>query len=154
MGLDYLPQTSYKIVVYVERLLILVHVFNAFCRDASVIHCEYYENCLENCKRSCDVNNVSSNVNFIPLTWGLVNEELINLEKVDYIIGSDCFYDKKDFEDIMFTVAYLMEENHEAVFLTSYQLRSTKYRNDLCVLNYSDGDLRLNFPEYNHELFQ
>ena len=55
---------------------------------------EFYPNCLENCRQSCKVNNLSSVVKVIPLTWGLVDEEILNLEKVDFILGSDCFYDK------------------------------------------------------------
>ena len=56
---------------------------------------EFYPNCLENCRQGCEVNNLSSVVKVTPLTWGLVDKEILDLEKVDFILGSDCFYDKK-----------------------------------------------------------
>merc|ERR1712168_1014381 len=60
---------------------------------------------------------------WIPLTWGRLTEDLVNLPPIDFIIASDCFYQKADFSDIMFTLAYLFEKNRGAVFWTTYQLR-------------------------------
>ncbi|XP_066935556.1 histone-arginine methyltransferase METTL23-like [Clytia hemisphaerica] len=89
---------------------------------------KFYPNCLENCRQSCEVNNLkTSMVNVIPLTWGLVDEQILNLENVDAILGSDCFYDRKDFEDIIFTVSFLLNRNPSCVFITAYQVRSEKY---------------------------
>lgn len=53
-----------------------------------------YSNCLENCRKSCLTNNVSD-VEITPITWGRVSQYLVNLKDVDFIIGSDCFYDKE-----------------------------------------------------------
>jgi len=81
-----------------------------------------YTNCLQNCRKSCIANGLND-VNIIPLTWGKVTPELIQLKNIDFIIASDCFYDKTDFEDILFTVAFILKENPHAVFLTTYQVR-------------------------------
>lgn len=55
---------------------------------------EIYTNCLENCRKSCKENEIKE-IKIIPITWGLVSEELLGLSKVDIILGSDCFYDSK-----------------------------------------------------------
>ncbi|CAG8635803.1 101_t:CDS:2, partial [Racocetra persica] len=47
--------------------------------------------------------------------------------KLDWILGSDTFYDPKDFEDIIATIAYILNyHSPKAKFLTSYQERSSK----------------------------
>ena len=56
---------------------------------------EFYPNCLENCRQSCEANNLTFSVKVTPLTWGLIDEQILNLNKVDYILGSDCFYNRK-----------------------------------------------------------
>lgn len=48
--------------------------------------------CLENCRRSCDVNNLPD-MPVIGLTWGRVSPELLSLPAVDIILGSDVFYE-------------------------------------------------------------
>ena len=50
--------------------------------------------CVENCRKSCLANGIED-VNIIGLTWGQFNYDLLNLKQVDYILGSDCFYDTK-----------------------------------------------------------
>ncbi|RHZ57711.1 hypothetical protein Glove_384g62 [Diversispora epigaea] len=47
--------------------------------------------------------------------------------KLDWILGSDTFYDPKDFQDIIVTIAYILTfHSPNAKFLTSYQERSSK----------------------------
>lgn len=48
--------------------------------------------CLRNCRRSCDINNLTD-VPVIGLTWGRVSPELLSLPPVDIILGSDVFYE-------------------------------------------------------------
>lgn len=55
---------------------------------------EIYKNCLENCRVNCKENGIKD-INIIPITWGLINDEILNLSKVDIILASDCFYDSK-----------------------------------------------------------
>lgn len=57
------------------------------------------------------------------LTWGLIGSSVFNIEDLDLIIGSDCFYDAEVFEDIISTIAFLLERNPRATFIFTYQLR-------------------------------
>ena len=50
--------------------------------------------CLENCRASCNVNGLDK-VKVIGITWGQISPDLMELEQVDIILGSDCFYDTK-----------------------------------------------------------
>lgn len=62
-----------------------------------------------------------------PLEWGSMID---SFPKIDYIIGSDCFYDETDFENLLFTVSLLLDNSidpKEAKFFTTYQLRSSTY---------------------------
>ena len=52
------------------------------------------KDCINNCKRSCEMNNCH-NIKVIGITWGEVGPDLLNLPKIDIILGSDCFYDTK-----------------------------------------------------------
>lgn len=86
---------------------------------------EEYPECLENCQRSCDANGQKS-VKVIGITWGQFTPNIFKLPKADIIIGSDCFYDTKDFDDILATVSFLIERNmNKAKFWTTYQERSS-----------------------------
>ena len=67
----------------------------------------FYPNCLQNCARSCEVNNLSSDINVVGISWGLIDEGVLNLGEVDVILGSDCFYDKKgNFFWCLFCIIY------------------------------------------------
>ncbi|CAO3597251.1 unnamed protein product [Absidia cylindrospora] len=47
--------------------------------------------------------------------------------KLDYILGSDTFYDPADFEKLLMTVAYVIHRhNSKCKFFTAYQERSSK----------------------------
>ncbi|CAG8759250.1 6929_t:CDS:2, partial [Dentiscutata erythropus] len=90
--------------------------------------------------------SLRSNIWIRGLTWGefcFGNQEKDNNEKgnllqllrdidqngrkLDWILGSDTFYDPKDFEDIIATIAYILNyHTQKAKFLTSYQERSSK----------------------------
>ncbi|XP_069123402.1 histone-arginine methyltransferase METTL23-like [Argopecten irradians] len=80
--------------------------------------------CLDNCRASCKANGLSD-IPVIGLTWGVFEQSLLDLPKVDFILGSDCFYDTKDFEDILVTVAFLLNKNKKAEFWSAYQQRSS-----------------------------
>eukprot|EP00079_Xenopus_tropicalis_P010790 XP_002935970.1 PREDICTED: methyltransferase-like protein 23 [Xenopus tropicalis] len=82
--------------------------------------------CLENCRRSCNWNNISR-VPVVGLTWGEISPELLDLPPIDIILGSDVFYEPKDFEDILLTVRFLMERTPRAEFWTTYQVRSADW---------------------------
>ncbi|KAG2224063.1 hypothetical protein INT45_004944, partial [Circinella minor] len=66
----------------------------------------------------CDSTSVDQLVNDIEDSWKT---------SIDYIIGSDTFYDPTDFEDLLVTVAFIIHQhNPKCKFITSYQERSAK----------------------------
>lgn len=85
---------------------------------------EEYSECLRNCHHSCHVNGQDS-IKVVGITWGQFSPNLFRLPVADIILGSDCFYDTKDFDDILATVSFLMEKNVQAKFWTTYQERSS-----------------------------
>lgn len=66
-------------------------------------------------------------VRVLGLTWGLFLSNIFTLGPIDLILGSDCFYEPSIFEDIIVTVAFLLEKNPEARFLCVYQERSSDW---------------------------
>ena len=82
-------------------------------------------NCIENSRKSCEANNLKD-VHVHSISWGRFDPDLLTLPKLDLIMASDCFYDTKDFEDILVTISYLLEQNDGAAFLCSYQERSSR----------------------------
>lgn len=83
---------------------------------------------VQDLERSCKLNNLHPNqVQVIGLTWGLFTQSVLKLKPVDLIIASDCFYEPLIFEDILATVAFLLERNPQAKFLSTYQERSSDW---------------------------
>lgn len=84
---------------------------------------------LSHIKRCCLLNNLTPGVNVAVtgLSWGLLLNSVFNLGPIDLIIGSDIFYDPSVFEDILVTVAFLLEQNPGAKFLFTYQERSADW---------------------------
>ncbi|KAK3586091.1 hypothetical protein CHS0354_033212 [Potamilus streckersoni] len=81
--------------------------------------------CLENCQQTCEANGLQ-NIPILGITWGCFDPHLLRLGKVDVILGSDCFYDTKDFEDVIMTVSFILERNKNAEFWSTYQERSSE----------------------------
>lgn len=82
--------------------------------------------CLEHCKNCCLANGLAD-IKVIGITWGTFGPELLSLKHLNYVIASDCFYDYQDFENIIATVALLLDRNPGCQFLFSYQVRSTNW---------------------------
>ncbi|RWS26258.1 methyltransferase-like protein 23 isoform X1 [Leptotrombidium deliense] len=99
------------------------------------------EDCFRVCKHNVTLNDLSignevdSCVRIMQLTWAYFTEDMYRLKHVNFIIASDCFYDQKDFEDILATVSFIIEnsENKCAVFYTSYEERHAEW-NIECLL--------------------
>lgn len=87
---------------------------------------EEYPQCLENCRQSCHANGQTA-IQVVGITWGQFTPNLLKLPKADIILGSDCFYDTKDFDDILATVSFLMVKNYQAKFWSTYQERSSSH---------------------------
>ncbi|XP_060594185.1 histone-arginine methyltransferase METTL23-like [Ruditapes philippinarum] len=81
-------------------------------------------NCSNNSLKSCIANGLND-IKVHAITWGLFGTDVLQLPSLDIIIASDCFYDTKDFEDIISTVAFLLERNRGSEFLFTYQERSS-----------------------------
>ncbi|XP_065189316.1 histone-arginine methyltransferase METTL23-like isoform X2 [Sycon ciliatum] len=62
-------------------------------------------------------------VQVIGLDWACFCPSLVTLPPVDIILGADCFYDQKDYENIIVTVSFLLERNPSCRFWTTYQER-------------------------------
>ncbi|CAG2166548.1 unnamed protein product [Oppiella nova] len=89
-----------------------------------------YPQCLELCRQNVDINGVKDNITGIwPLSWGHFDQQVIEMPSFDYILSSDCFYDEKDFEDILSTVSFLIDkhDNKETIFYTTYQERNSDW---------------------------
>lgn len=84
---------------------------------------------LSHTRRSCQVNNliINKHIRVIGLTWGLFLSNLDYLGPLDYILGSDCFFEPSTFEDILVTVSYLLDINTNAKFFCTYQERSSDW---------------------------
>ncbi|XP_061702652.1 methyltransferase-like protein 23 isoform X2 [Syngnathoides biaculeatus] len=82
--------------------------------------------CLENCRRSCEANGLCDVVT-LPLTWGEISPRLLQLPRLHLILASDVFYEPRDFEDILVTVAFLLRKNPNAQFWLTYQERSADW---------------------------
>ncbi|XP_038632915.1 methyltransferase-like protein 23 isoform X2 [Scyliorhinus canicula] len=84
------------------------------------------QNCLDNCRLNCQINNLED-VPVVGLTWGQISPDLVLLPQIDIVLGSDVFYEPKDFEDILITIFYLMQKNPHVLFWTTYQERSADW---------------------------
>ncbi|KAF4524738.1 hypothetical protein B566_EDAN013806 [Ephemera danica] len=82
---------------------------------------------LQHCERVCEVNGLQGQVQVLGLSWGLFLHNTFTLGPIDLILGSDCFYEPTVFEDILVTIAYLLEKNPLAKFLCTYQERSADW---------------------------
>ena len=95
-----------------------------------------YPECLELCHQNVEINGVKHNIKAIKsLNWGQFDEEVIEMPPFDYILSSDCFYDQKDFEDILSSVSFLIDKHpkKETIFYTTYQERNSNWSID-CLL--------------------
>ncbi|XP_042311884.1 methyltransferase-like protein 23 [Sceloporus undulatus] len=85
-----------------------------------------FPQCLDNCRRSCQMNNLSS-VCVTGITWGHISPNLLALPAMDVILASDVFFEPEDFEDVLSTVSYFMKKNPHTQFWTTYQVRSADW---------------------------
>ncbi|GFO38258.1 methyltransferase-like protein 23 [Plakobranchus ocellatus] len=107
------------------------------------------QHCLDRCRQSAELNDLPD-IKVVGITWGRISQVLCDLKPLDLILASDCFYDSKDFEDVLMTMAFLLEMSPNAEVWVSYQDRSSErtiqhllYKWDLSAeeLDYPDMDL-------------
>ena len=84
---------------------------------------------LKNCTEAVSINNLSNNVHVIGLSWGDYTSNLIKFrnDPLDYIIGSDLFFDPKVFEPLVKTISYLLDSNETTNVLITVQERSSDW---------------------------
>ncbi|KAK8934158.1 hypothetical protein KSP39_PZI014935 [Platanthera zijinensis] len=76
---------------------------------------------LENIRRICNLNKLDCKI--VGLTWGEWDASLFELQP-HIILGADVLYDSTDFDDLFATVAFLLQNSRECVFITTYHNRS------------------------------
>ena len=93
--------------------------------------------CVNNCKEAVKLNSLQDQVDVLPLTWGLVTTKLLQLkDKLDWIIGSDLFFDPEVFEKLIFTVKFLLSNNPGCQFICTVQERSADWSIELLLKKY------------------
>ncbi|XP_033629995.1 methyltransferase-like protein 23 [Asterias rubens] len=84
-----------------------------------------YPRCLENCLKSCQANDLRDSVDIVGLSWGEFPPGIFQLPTFDVILASDCFYDTKDFENVLATIVFFLEKGTTTRCWISYQERSS-----------------------------
>ena len=109
---------------------------------AHVTLTDYTADIIERCGQACTLNHFGSTLDsatssvtgdpssrpntvaVLKLDWGYFTEHVVNLPQMDWVLGADVLYDPSIFEDLFATVAYFLDKNPDAVFVTAYQVRS------------------------------
>lgn len=76
---------------------------------------------LENMKRTCDLNGVDCKI--MGLTWGEWDSMSFDLHP-QIVLGADVLYESRDFDDLLATVSFLLQNAPNTIFITSYERRS------------------------------
>ena len=85
-------------------------------------------NTIKNILEAVKINNLQEpKIQVKGLTWGDYTEELFELTNLDFIIGSDLFFDPEVFEPLLITIAWLLEHNPKAEVLIAVQERSSDW---------------------------
>lgn len=82
-------------------------------------------NILNNCEEAVRLNGLEDKVKVIGIRWGSFDPDLFSFEShLDYIIGSDLFFDPEVFDPLCVTLSFLLKRNPGAQVLISVQERS------------------------------
>jgi predicted nicotinamide N-methyase len=89
-------------------------------------------NTLKNINEAVKINGLAEQFDRVQvkgLSWGDYTEELfdINQDKLDFVIGSDLFFDPTVFEPLLITISFLLEANPQAEVLIAVQERSNDW---------------------------
>lgn len=85
---------------------------------------------LAHIERICYLNKLKpgADITVTGLTWGMLGHDFYDLgNDLDLVIGSDILYDTAVFEDVIASIAFILEQNPKATFICSYQLRSSDW---------------------------
>ncbi|KAK8803723.1 hypothetical protein WA158_001417 [Blastocystis sp. Blastoise] len=64
------------------------------------------ETLLKTCEMNCIINNIYESCSIFSLNWGHFASNMCQIPALDWIIGSDIFYDSKLFDDLLCTLSY------------------------------------------------
>jgi len=94
--------------------------------------------CIKNCEEGVQLNDLKDIVSVQPLTWGQFTLKTLQLrDKVDFIIGSDLFFDPQVFEPLVVTVSWLLDNNPGARFICTVQERSADWSIESLLLRWN-----------------
>ena len=91
---------------------------------------DYWQpNTLKNCQEAIKVNGLSDEqVSIVGLSWGQHSKTaLAQLSNLDFVIGSDLFFDPKVFEPLLATLSLLLQRNPGLQVLITVQERSADW---------------------------
>jgi len=89
-------------------------------------------NTLKNINEAVKINGLAEQPDRVQvkgLSWGDYTEELFDISqaKLDFVIGSDLFFDPAVFEPLLITISFLLEANPQAEVLIAVQERSNDW---------------------------
>ena len=83
------------------------------------------EQILDNCREAVKLNLLEQTVDVIGLSWGSCNPDFLKVNgNLDFIIGSDLFYDPSIFNSLCSTISQLLVFNPLAKVYVAVQIRS------------------------------
>lgn len=84
---------------------------------------------LANCEEAVRMNDLDNCVSVMGLTWGEYTKNLTQFRNdgLDYVIGSDLFFDPKVFEPLIKTLSYLLSIKNDTDIYISVQERSSDW---------------------------
>ncbi|TPX65720.1 hypothetical protein SpCBS45565_g04917 [Spizellomyces sp. 'palustris'] len=85
------------------------------------------EHLLKNAQHAVHANQVDDVCSVIGLRWGKFPPLSDPSYLFDFILGADVFYEPRDFDDLIASVAYMLSQSRpSAKFITAYQERSSR----------------------------
>ena len=81
----------------------------------------------ENRKRAV----LTAPVTVMPLTWASFSASVLAMPPVDVVLAADCLYRSADYEDLMATLAFLLDERPDAVCYAVVQERNADREGEL-----------------------
>eukprot|EP00053_Salpingoeca_punica_P024850 m.221834 g.221834 ORF g.221834 m.221834 type:complete len:245 (+) comp72473_c0_seq1:101-835(+) len=85
-------------------------------RDAAV---------LDNMRLAVQMNNLQQTVNVVGINWGEFSPAVVTMSPPDIILAADCFYDREDYDALLATMVFFLEQKRSTAYtLTAYQHRT------------------------------
>ena len=89
------------------------------------------KNVLDNCREAVKLNGLEEKIQVLGISWGNFDRDLFLFsdqgENLDFIIGSDLFFDPSVFEPLCVTLSFLLKRNPKAEVLITLQERSADW---------------------------